>query len=100
MYKATDTISLGATYVSPQEVKYDNVFDLDDDGSADDIKIESPSQVGIGVAFEPIERSLLVELDAKWLNWADANGYDDFDWDDQWVIALGARFKPMKKLSL
>ena len=44
--------------------------------------------------------NLLVEADVKWLNWSDADGYSDFDWEDQWVYALGIQVEPVKKFSL
>lgn len=100
MFKATDSITLGATYTSPQEVDHDNVTDFDKDGTADDLTLEAPQQVGVGVAFEPIAGKLLIEGDVKWINWKDSEGYDDFDWDDQWVLAVGAQFKPTEKIAL
>ncbi len=100
IYKLTDNISLGATYVSPQSVNHKNVTDFDHDGTADNLKLESPQQIGFGIAFEPIKGALLLEADAKWVNWQNANGYDDFDWKNQWVFAVGAQYKPTKQLAL
>ncbi|UCE78592.1 MAG: outer membrane protein transport protein [Nitrospiraceae bacterium] len=100
MFKATDSITLGATYTSPQETDHDNVTDFDGDGTADDLTLEAPQQVGVGVAFEPIAGTLLVEGNVKWINWKDSDGYDDFDWDDQWVFAIGVQYKPTDKLAL
>jgi long-chain fatty acid transport protein len=42
----------------------------------------------------------LIEGNFKWINWWDADGYKDFDWNDQYVLSLGAQYKPMPKLSL
>jgi long-chain fatty acid transport protein len=100
LYKLTDSISVGATYISPQEVKHQNVRDLDGDGRADDLKLQSPQQIGLGIAVEPIKDTLLIEIDGRWINWANATGYDDFDWEDQWVVAIGAQYKPTKQLAL
>ena len=36
-----------------------------------------------------VAMNLLVETDVKWLNWANAAGYKDFDWNNQWVYAIG-----------
>jgi long-chain fatty acid transport protein len=66
----------------------------------DDLKLESPQTFGVGIAYEPIQNVLLIETDAKWLNWADAKGYKDFGWDDQWVFNIGAQYKPTPKLAL
>jgi len=49
--------------------------------------------IGGGVAYT--FRKLLIEADVKWINWGDADGHKDFDWDDQWVFGIGARFEPM-----
>ncbi len=113
IYKVTDRVSLGLTYRSPQGVDHENVAnfnaDLNGDGDSDDagedttlddLELEAPQEVGIGVAVEPIAGKLLVEFNGKWINWSDAAGYEDFDWDDQFVIAVGAQFKPTEKLAL
>jgi long-chain fatty acid transport protein len=102
LFKPFESLYLGATYISPRNVDHENVADLDGDGSADDLELESPQEVGLGIAFEPIAGMFLIEVDGKWINWSDANGYgdSDFDWDDQFVIAVGAQLKPTKKLAL
>ena len=38
--------------------------------------------------------------DTKWINWADADGYEDFDWDDQYVFAVGGQWQALPKLFL
>lgn len=99
IYKLTDMISVGATYVSPQEVNHKKVLTFDGQNFAN-LKLESPQQVGIGVSVEPFKDCLLLEVNGRWVNWANATGYDDFDWKDQWVLAIGAQYKPMKQLAL
>ncbi len=99
IYKLTDMISVGATYVSPQEVNHKKVLSFDGQNFAN-LKLESPQQVGIGVSVEPFKDCLLLEVNGRWVNWANATGYDDFDWKDQWVLAIGAQYKPMKQLAL
>lgn len=98
IFKPSDMVSIGATYISPQEVKHENVILLQD--GLHNLKLQSPQQVGLGIAAEPIKDVFLIEVDGRWLNWKDAKGYEDFDWKDQWVIALGAQFKPTKQLAL
>lgn len=100
LYKLTDSISIGATYISPQEVDHEDVRDFDGDGIADDLTLEAPQQLGVGIALAPIKDMFLIEVDGRWINWEDAKGYKDFDWRDQWVFAIGAQFKPTKKLAL
>lgn len=55
--------------------------------------------MAFGVSAEPND-SLLVEFNTKWINWSDAEGYEDFDWDDQWVFAVGAQYKVTQALAL
>jgi long-chain fatty acid transport protein len=98
IYKLTDAVSLGATYISPQKVKYENVL-AKPDGFSANLELESPQQLGFGVAFTLFDK-LLLEGDVKWLNWSNAQGYDDFDWDDQWVYAIGAQYEVIPKLFL
>ncbi|MEJ2682863.1 MAG: outer membrane protein transport protein [Candidatus Sulfobium sp.] len=100
LYKLSDAVSLGATYITPQRVKHSDVADFNGDGTADSLTLESPQQIGVGVAFTPIPNTLLLEVDGKWLNWSNATGYKAFDWRDQWVVAVGAQFNPTKKLAL
>jgi long-chain fatty acid transport protein len=100
IYNATDHLSLGLTYVSTQPITHKNVSDFDGDGNQDDLKLASPQQIGIGAAYDFLDGKLILETDLKWLNWSDAEGYDDFDWNDQWVFGIGAAFMPMPKLSL
>jgi long-chain fatty acid transport protein len=99
VYKPLKQISLGATYLTPQNVKHERVIDFDGDGTADTLELEAPQQVGLGVAYELIPNKFLIELNGKWINWANAKGYSDFDWEDQYVFSLGAQFKPTPKLA-
>ena len=100
IYRPVDNLSLGATYISPQKVDHKNVNDFDQDGNLDDLELEAPQQVALGAAYTFAGGKFLLEGDIKWLNWSSAAGYQDFDWDDQWVYALGAQFKPSEKLTL
>ena len=97
IYKPTDNLSIGLTYTSPQKVTHKNITDFDG-GGLDDLDLESPQQVGLGVSYDFFDIGLMVEADVKWLNWSSAAGYEDFDWDDQWVFAIGAQFKATEKL--
>jgi long-chain fatty acid transport protein len=91
--------NFGAAYTTPQKVTHKNVFDFDQDGDYDDLDLEAPQNFAFGVSTEPTE-ALLVEFNTKWYNWSDADGYKDFDWEDQWVFALGAQYKVTRALSL
>jgi long-chain fatty acid transport protein len=100
IFKPIDNLSIGLTYTSPQKITYKHVADLDQDGTYDDLDLESPQQVGFGIAYDFFDAGFLIEADVKWINWADADGYKDFDWDNQTVFAIGAQYKATDKLSL
>lgn len=100
LYKFNESLSFGATYITPQEVNHKKVRDFDGDGRADNLKLQAPQQFALGVSFEPVKEVVLVEADARWINWQNADGYDDFDWEDQWVFAFGVQVRPTKKLAL
>ena len=100
IWKPIDNLSLGLTYISPQKATFDQVADFDQSGLSDDLDLEAPQQVGFGAAYHFTGIELLVEADTKWINWSNADGYDDFDWDDQWVFAIGAQWQPIQGLFL
>ncbi len=100
IYKPIENLSLGLTYTSPQKITYKNVSDFDQDGRYDDLDLESPQQVGFGIAYDFFNAGLVIEADVKWINWANAKGYEDFDWDNQTVFAIGAQYKITDKIAL
>jgi long-chain fatty acid transport protein len=102
IYK-TGPLSFGLVYISPQKINHEDVANFDEafgSNSLDNLKLESPTTLGFGIAYEPILNTLLLEADVKWLNWSNADGYEDFGWDDQWVFNVGAQYKPIPKLAL
>jgi long-chain fatty acid transport protein len=99
IYRPTDILSLGLNYVSPQSVNHANVIFDPSTGQSKGLELESPQQLGFGVAVTLFDK-LLLEGDVKWLNWSDAKGYKEFDWEDQWVFALGAQYEAIPKLFL
>jgi long-chain fatty acid transport protein len=100
IFKPIDNLSLGLVYISPQKIDYDNVTDFDQNGTLDTLALESPQQAGLGIAYDFFEIGLVLEADVKWINWSNADGYQDFDWDDQTVFAIGAQYKATDKLAL
>ncbi len=97
--------NFGLSYITPQGVTHKNVSDFPvgfppaPDGTFDDLELEAPQTLAFGVSATP-GSSWLVEFDVKWYNWADAAGYKDFDWEDQWVYALGVQFMATDALAL
>ncbi|MDD2805174.1 MAG: outer membrane protein transport protein [Elusimicrobiales bacterium] len=97
--------AFGVTYVTPQNVKHERVYDFDGEGAGaayngyDALKLENPAQYGAGVAYKGLDKWLL-SADVKYVDWANADGYSDFDWESQTVIGLGVQNKTTDKLTL
>jgi len=100
IYKPIDQLSLGLTYTSPQKATYNHVYNFDGspDGSRENLTLEQPQEVGLGVAYEFLKARVLLETNVKWINWSDADGFGDFDWDDQWVFAVGSQWEAIDHL--
>ncbi|MBF0563749.1 MAG: outer membrane protein transport protein [Nitrospirae bacterium] len=99
-YRPIDMVSLGLVYTSPIPTTYKSLYDFSGTGTKNDMKLEAPQQIALGVSVEPVKDTFLLETDVKWINWADADGYKDFDWKNQWVLGVGAQFKPVKGFAL
>ena len=97
-------VSIGLTYTTPQDVNHHKVLQgvnlTDFSTTINSLALSSPNNLGVGVGWEAIPRKLLFETDFKWLNWANADGYRQFDWKDQYVFGIGAQFRPIPKLAL
>ena len=93
IYKPLDQLSLGLVYTSPQKATYNKVYDFNGNGNEQNLTLEQPQEVGLGVAYEFLKPRVLLETNVKWINWSDAKGYDDFDWNDQWVFAVGGQWE-------
>jgi long-chain fatty acid transport protein len=97
-FKPISWLSLGVNYISPRDVSFENVADFDGDGDLDNLDLDSPQELGFGAAVT--FGNFLIEGDTKWINWGDADGYEDFDWDDQYVFAVGGQWQALPKLFL
>ena len=85
--------------MTAEKITHRKVSDFGSGGQRRSLALESPQNVALGIAWHPTEE-LLVEADVKWLNWAGAEGYRDFDWKDQWVYAVGVQYKDPRGLCL
>lgn len=52
--------------------------------------LEQPAEIKVGVAYTM--NNWLMTVDAKQIKWGDANGYKDFNWDNQNVYGLGVKY--------
>lgn len=101
LFKPMDSLSVGLSYITPQMVKHKRVLYDAQTNKYYDLKLEAPQQVNLGVAFTNKDiMNLLVEADMKWVNWASAKGYKDFDWDNQWLYNLGLQIEPISNIFL
>lgn len=92
LYHPHKNVFLGMSYTSPQEIEHDDVLQ-DFTGKIGDLSLEAPQQLGAGISFELMDRRLVLGLEGKWINWADASGYRDFEWKDQWSYSVGAQYQ-------
>ena len=53
-------------------------------------ELSTPAEIGLGASYTMGEHT--VAIDYKQIQWSSAKGYEDFEWDDQNVIALGYEY--------
>jgi long-chain fatty acid transport protein len=53
-------------------------------------KLEQPAEIKVGAAYTI--GNLMLTADAKQIRWGQANGYKDFNWEDQNVFGIGAKY--------
>ncbi|WP_456465158.1 OmpP1/FadL family transporter [Desulfurobacterium sp.] len=95
----TNMFTAGFSYMSPIKMTYKRVYDSNGDGTFEDMKLEQPQEVAAGVGVKPID-GLKVGFDVRWINWAGADGYKQFGWNNQVVYALGAEYQATEALTL
>jgi len=89
-----DNITLGAIYKSQIDMEYkgfSHVVKPFTRNTYSNDKLSTPAEIGLGVSYTFGEHA--VALDYKIIQWSDAKGYEDFEWDDQDVISLGYEYK-------
>lgn len=92
-------LTVGFNYQSPVSMKYKHVFDSNGNGSFEDLKLQQPQEVAVGIGYK-VMPNLKVGLDLRWINWSDADGYKQFKWKDQTVIAVGGEYQVNPSLKL
>jgi long-chain fatty acid transport protein len=97
-YKVGD-LTVGFNYQSPVSMKYKHVFDSNNDRVYEDLKLQQPQEVAAGIGYRVLP-NLKVGLDLRWINWSDADGYKQFKWKDQTVIAVGGEYQVNPTLKL
>ncbi len=73
--------TIGATYVGQIDMKYK--------GQTVE-ELSTPATIGVGIAYAFGNNK--VGFDYKQIKWEDAKGYEDFNWDNQSVYAIGYEY--------
>ena len=97
-----DKFNFGFSVTTPEKVNHKNVSKFgnpDPTAPYQDLKLEAPWRLQGGISFEP-NSQWLIEGYVRYLAWGSAEGFQDFDWDDQWVFGIGAQWKPAEKWAL
>ena len=88
-------ITIGAIYKSQIDMEYEGVLSgavgAMTGGAYTNDKLSTPAEMGIGVSYK-INASTIA-LDYKNIAWSDAEGYKDFNWENQNVIAVGYEYE-------
>ena len=88
-------ITLGAVYKSQIDMEYKGVLSnaagAMTGGAYTNDKLSTPAEIGVGASYTMSGHT--IALDYKQIQWSDAEGYKDFKWEDQNVIAIGYQFQ-------
>lgn len=98
-YDFSNGLTVGAVYKSKIDMDYGNQLsnatqpfvDFGIFPAAMKDNLEQPAEFGIGIGYTMDQHTFAV--DYKKIKWSDANGYKEFGWEDQSVIALGYQYK-------
>jgi long-chain fatty acid transport protein len=89
-------LTVGATYKSRIDMEYkgfSNVIQpfMNPGSTYSNNKLSTPAEIGLGASY--VYNESTIAIDYKRIQWSDAKGYKDFEWDDQDVISIGYEYK-------
>jgi long-chain fatty acid transport protein len=96
-YNAAPAVTVAAAYQSKIAAKYGTQISAAGTGfgltgtQAFGDDLDQPAQAKVGVAFAATE-SVTLTADYKLIQWGSAAGYKDFNWKDQNIFAIGAKY--------
>jgi len=93
-YKAQNGITIGAMYKSQIDMFYKGVLTSAIGAMGVNYTndtLSTPAEIGIGISYTKEKHT--VAVDYKKIKWSKAKGYQDFNWNDQNVFALGYEYK-------
>ena len=90
----TGDLTLGAVYKSQIDMNYDGqlaatVGPMVGGNYTNDI-LSTPAEYGVGFSYAMGKHT--IAMDYKIINWEDAEGYKDFGWEDQDIVAVGYEY--------
>ena len=86
-------ITVGAVYKSQIDMEYKGVMSnaISHMGvNYTNDKLSTPAEIGAGISYK--FGGSTVALDYKQIQWSKAKGYEDFNWNDQNVVAVGYQY--------
>ncbi|MBN2646309.1 MAG: outer membrane protein transport protein [Thiotrichales bacterium] len=94
----TPEFTVAASYQSAISMDYDGQISVAGAGLEFDGQnlpmlgdtLEQPAEIKVGAAYN--YNNWMMTADVKRIQWSDAEGYKDFQWDDQNVFALGVKY--------
>lgn len=92
-YNATTAMTVAAAYQSKIAAKYGKQISGAGTGfgQAFGDNLDQPAQIKLGVAYAA-SQSVTLTADYKQIQWGSAAGYKDFGWQNQNIIAIGAKY--------
>ncbi len=91
-FDVTPALTLGLAYQSAIDMKYKDQISTAAKGFGLNFSdnLEQPSEIKVGAAYTM--GSMMYTADFKRIGWGSAKGYKDFNWEDQDVFAVGAKY--------
>jgi long-chain fatty acid transport protein len=91
-FDVTPELTLGLAYQSAIDMKYKDQISTAATGFGLNFSdnLEQPSEIKVGAAYTM--GSMMYTADFKRIGWGSAKGYKDFNWEDQDVFAVGAKY--------
>ena len=83
---------LGVAYKAPLSIEYENAIETAPDVFSD-LTLEQAQEVQVGISTTPrLWVNSMVEVDFRYKNWDNADGYSSI-WKDQYVVSIGGQHK-------
>ena len=92
-YNVSPALTVAAEYSSKISISYGNQLSKAGAGFGQTFsdELDQPAQMKAGVAYN-ITNNFLVTADYKQIQWSSADGYKQFGWKDENVIAIGGKY--------